>query len=106
MKGKSLSTDDMRVIQFFLSPSNSPGPGIYEVSASKSQDKLSCNCPGFNGRSTCKHTKFVQARIDSNDGSYPMEISTKATKEAAKKATESNEAFRDFLLKYGKIEVC
>lgn len=105
MKGKSTVSEDFRVIQFFLSPSNSPGPGIYEVSTNKPHTKLKCTCPGYSGRSTCKHTKFVRARIEQNDGVYPLEISTRATKEAAKEASGSNESFREFLLKYGKIEV-
>lgn len=104
MKGTSM--DNFRVIQFFLTPSTSNGPSIFEVSANSTTDKLKCTCPGFQGRSTCKHTKFVQARIDNNMGTYPLEVSTRATREDAKKATESNEAFREFLLKFGKIEVC
>lgn len=106
MKGHAMPDHDYRVIQFFLSPSQSPGPGIFEVSSSKGGDLFKCTCPGFQGRKTCKHITFVKARVDQNDGTYPMEISSRATKEDAKKATESSEAFRKFVLKFGKIEVC
>jgi hypothetical protein len=47
----------------------------------------------------------VQARIDSNNGAYPLAISDRATKEDALKAKESNLEFREFVIKFGKIEV-
>jgi hypothetical protein len=94
-----------RVIQVFLSQSMSPGPGIYEVSTTE-EHEFSCTCPGFEGRKSCKHIRFVKSRVDSNKGAYPLEISSKATKEEADKAQESPEAFRAFILKYGKVEVC
>lgn len=103
MKGKAVS-DDVRLVQVFLSPSQTPGPGIFEVSANESGG-LFCTCPGFKGRKTCKHTKFVQARIDSNGGNYPLEISSRATQEDAQRAKKSNEDFRDFVIRYGRIEV-
>ena len=95
---------DKRLLQVFLSQSMSPGPGIYEVSSDKDA-KLYCTCPGFNGRSKCKHTAFVDARAKHNDGHYPLELSGKASDEDAKKAHTSPEEFRKFVIKYGKIEV-
>ncbi|CAB4174440.1 hypothetical protein UFOVP965_43 [uncultured Caudovirales phage] len=96
-----------RLIQVFLSQSQTPGPGIFEVCADyEDVERLDCTCPGFKSRKTCKHTSFVQARIDSNSGTYPLEISSRATPEDALKARESNEAFRDFVIRFGKIEVC
>jgi len=96
---------DPRLVQVFLSQSQTPGPSIYEVSTDVTGDKLTCTCPGYKGRSTCKHVKFVQARIDSNNGNYPLEISNRATKDDAEKAKLSNEEFREFIIKFGKIEV-
>ena len=95
---------DTRLVQVFLSPAMSPGPGIYEVSSDEDAN-LYCTCPGFSGRSVCKHTKFVQARVENNKGSYPLELSSKATEEDARRARESSEEFRKFVIKYGKIEV-
>lgn len=97
-------SEDRRLIQVFLTQQQNPGPGIFEVSSDK-QDNLYCTCAGFKGRHFCKHVKFVKARIETNGGTYPLEISTKASKEAAERATESNPAFRDFVIRYGKIEV-
>jgi hypothetical protein len=104
MKDPQVSDTTHRLVQMFLSQSPTPGPGIFEVSADD-PGKLYCTCPGYAGRKSCKHTKFVQARIDSNNGSYPLAISDRATKEDALKAKESNQEFREFVIKFGKIEV-
>lgn len=98
------SVEQKRLIQVFLSPTATPGPSIFEVSSGSDGD-LYCTCAGYKGRTTCKHTRFVKARIDSNNGSYPLEISKAASEEDAEKAKESPEAFRQFVLKFAKIEV-
>ena len=103
MKGFQVS-DDARLIQVFLSQTQTPGPGIYEVSSTEN-GKFICTCPGYKGRAICKHIKFVQGRLKENDGTYPLEISIKASKEEAELAQRSNEEFREFIIKYGKIEV-
>ena len=95
------SMDEMKLVQVFLGNS---GYGIFEVSVDKQQNYY-CTCPGFKGRGTCKHTKFVAARIKGNNGTYPLEISEKVTKEEAEEAAKSNKTFREFILKFGKIEV-
>jgi hypothetical protein len=97
--------EDTRLVQIFLSQANTPGPGIYEVSLTGDK-KFICTCPGYNGRSTCKHTKFVEARVKNNNGTYPLEISTRSKDEDTDRAMESPESFREFIIKYGKIEVC
>ena len=96
--------EELRLIQVFLTQQQTPGPGIFEVSSDK-KDNLYCTCAGFRSRSYCKHVKFVQARIENNNGTYPLEISTKASQEDAEKAQQSNSTFREFVIKYGKIEV-
>lgn len=96
---------ESKLIQLFLSPGMSPGPSIYEVSMEQDSNFI-CTCSGYKGRSTCKHIKFVEARVKRNNGSYPLELSSRATKEEAEKAKESPEEFRKFVIKYGKIEVC
>jgi hypothetical protein len=93
-----------RLVQLFLSQSQTPGPSIYEVTTDGT-GKLFCTCPGYKGRNTCKHVKFVSARMDQNNGNYPLEISSRATKEDADKAKKSDDDFRDFIIKFGKIEV-
>jgi hypothetical protein len=98
------SVKQNRLIQVFLSPTATPGPSIFEVS-SDAESKLYCTCSGYKGRTTCKHTRFVKARIDSNQGTYPLEISKAATEEDAEVAKSSLEAFRHFVIRFAKIEV-
>lgn len=97
------SVDQNRLIQIFLSPTASPGPAIFEVSTV--DGSLRCTCQGFQGRTSCKHTRFVNARIKSNNGTYPLEISVEATEADTLKAQESSEEFRKFVIKFGKVEV-
>jgi hypothetical protein len=97
--------NEYRLLQVFLSTSSTnPGPGIFEVYGDEEQN-LKCSCPGFNVKGTCKHTKYVNLRIDENDGVYPVEISTKASVAEAELAKNDPDKFREFLIKYGKIEV-
>jgi hypothetical protein len=91
-------------MQVFLSPTKAPGPGIFEVS-SNDAGNLSCNCKDYKARETCKHVRFVSAKMDSNKGVYPLEISSRATTEEAEEAKKSSEAFRQFVIKFGRIEV-
>jgi hypothetical protein len=93
-----------RVVQIFLSQSSSPELGVYEVTLER-DGEFSCNCPGYMAKHSCMHIRFVKRRVNS-DGVYQMEVSTRCTTEEAEKAQESPEAFRQFVIKYGKIETC
>ena len=97
-------TDDFRLFQVLLPQSNVPGPGLYEVSVADT-DEFNCTRPGFSGRARCKHVSFVKARIETNNGTYPLEISSRATTDDAAKAQKSTKDFREFIIKFGKVEV-
>jgi hypothetical protein len=97
--------EDLKLVQIFLSQDATPGPGIYEVSLKKDKSFM-CTCPGYLGRNICKHTRFVENKVKYNHGTYPLEISTRCTDEDTDSAAESAEAFRNFIIKFGKIEVC
>lgn len=103
MKEASVKTD-LRLIQVFLGASKNPGPGVFEVSTDHT-GALYCNCQDYQGRKKCKHVAFVKNRIESNNGNYPLEILSKATQEETERAKISNEEYRKFIIKYGKIEV-
>jgi hypothetical protein len=94
-----------KLVQIFLSQGTSPGIGVYEVSLTSDKDFV-CTCPGYTSRGVCMHTRFVLKKVKQNDGTYPLNISTNCTDEDADKAMESPEAFREFIIKFGKIEVC
>ena len=103
MKGGAVNSS-LRLVQIFLSQTKNPGPGIYEVSVDD-DNNLYCTCPGYRGRETCKHSRFVKNRIENNNGTYPLEISDRATPEDAELARTSPQAFREFVVKFGRIEV-
>ena len=88
------------ITQIFLSDT-----GVHEVYVHHSSHKLRCNCPGFKTRSYCKHTRFVQTRMEQNGGIYPVEISSKVDHDQSALASKDPEAFRDLLVNYGKIEI-
>lgn len=97
-------TNEFRIVQVFLPLNNNRSPEIYEVSSN--EVNLRCTCHMFYSRNRCKHIDFVQAKIDANGGkTYPLEISIRATKEDAEKATASVESFREFVIKFGRVEV-
>ena len=92
-----------RTVQIFLSQNMSP-MRVYEVIYTGNKT-FTCNCDAFTIRSRCNHTRFVEKKVKDNNGTYPLEISPGVTAEDVKKASESSEAFRMFLIKHGKIEV-
>lgn len=97
------TVEDTKLVQIFLS--HGSALGIYEVSITK--DKVFvCTCPGYTAKHSCKHINFVKSRVKNNEGVYPLEISTRCTDFDADKAMESPESFREFIIKFGKIEVC
>lgn len=86
----------MKTIQFFVSTT-----GVDEVLADKDSN-LTCTCEGFSARRKCKHVTWCELELE--NGTFPIQVD-KATPDAAiKKAKESDEAFREFLIRYGKIE--
>lgn len=91
-----------RMVQIFLSP-----PPSYLISEVTLEDtgEVTCTCPGFRSRSTCKHADEVRRRIELNNGDYPMEVSKRATDRDAEVANSSEEAFRAFVVKFARIEV-
>jgi len=87
------------ITQLFLSDT-----GVHEVDVHYSSHKLRCDCDGFKTRGNCKHARFVKERMNKNNGIYPVEVSSKVDKEISIAASEDPKAFRELLLKYGKIE--
>lgn len=97
MKGSKV---DWRTVQVFLSPT-----GVYEVQLSASAPDARCNCPTFTLRNSCKHTRYVQQRMAENDGNYAILVPDNIPEEIAEQANESAEKFREFVLKYARVEV-
>jgi len=100
---KDFTVSDKRLLQIFL-PEVQDSYEIAEVSADDS-GKLFCTCLTYVKRSSCKHTRLIQGRIDANDGRYVPEVLRRATPEETELAKTSNDAYNHFLRRYGKIEV-
>jgi hypothetical protein len=98
---KNMKTENAwRTVQLFLSSN-----GVFEVEVNTDTHNVRCTCPNFDKRKTCAHEKFVDDSAKNNNGIYPVKISPKATEEEMMDAEESPEAFRQFIVKYGKVEV-
>ena len=89
-----------QIAQFFLSDT-----GVHEVEVHLTSAKLKCNCSWFEARNSCKHVRFVSNKMKENDGVYPVEVSTRASREATFEASQNSAKFYKFLVQYGKIEV-
>lgn len=88
---------EWKTIKFFLSLD-----GVDEVQASTSKE-LRCSCNGFKLRSKCKHTEWCSRSL--KDGIFPVEISKYAPRDAVEAAKESHDAFRQLLIRWGKVEI-
>jgi hypothetical protein len=104
MRNVNVNNTDLKLVQIFLSQSTASAPAVFEVSLTP-YDSFHCTCPGYRSKEACIHINFVETRIAGNNGVYPLEISNKASQEELDKSSESNEEFRKFILKFGKIEV-
>lgn len=93
---------DWRTLQMFLSPQK---PAVYEVDMDLDTQATRCNCPTFKGRNSCRHVKFVKARMEGNSGNYPLMIHERAEKENLTDVLSDAGKFRDFIVRYGRIEV-
>jgi hypothetical protein len=100
MKETMSDEKSWRTVQMFLT-----SMGIYEVEVNLETQETRCTCMGYAARSACAHANTVGNAARENGGVYPIKISSKATEEDAEEAQYSKEAFRNFVLKFGKVEV-
>lgn len=91
-----------RTVQVFIS---SQAAGVFEVEVDTETKQTRCSCPVWKKSATCKHVSFVKQRMRHSNGHYSIQIPNEVPEELAHEASESPEAFREFVLKYAKIEV-
>lgn len=101
MRGKRMQTA-WRTAQLFIS---SQAAGVFEVDVNTETRELRCSCPVWQKTNICKHSIFVSRRIAMNNGHYSIQIPYEIPEEMAIEANETPEKFREFILKYAKIEV-
>lgn len=101
MKGNYVETP-WRTVQLFIS---AQAAGVFEVEVDTETKKLRCSCPKWKKFFDCKHTRFVNERMQMNDGHYSILIPNEIPEELALEVQDSPEKFREFVVKYAKIEV-
>lgn len=93
--------NDWRTVQLFLEEN-----GVFEVQVdSINKSLVRCTCRGTKPQAKCAHAKFVRDNMLQNDGHYAVHIPVEIDEEVAFEAMESAESFRNFIIKYGKVEV-
>lgn len=92
---------EWRTVQLFL---DDDGVAEVELDADNSA-KMRCTCKAFSVSARCKHTKYVRKHLEANSGHYSILIPEDIDDEIALSAMEDPSAFRDFIIRYGKVEV-
>jgi hypothetical protein len=96
--------ENVSLLQQFLTYSSTLGPTIIEVGITDSK-KVVCNCKRFIVHTSCKHSRFVKCSMDKNNGVYDNGVSHRATKDDQHKASLSSKNRREFVARFGTIEV-
>ena len=101
MKGSKMDSD-WRTVQLFIS---AQAAGVFEVEVDTETKRTRCNCPTWKKAALCKHTKFVSNKMLMNKGHYSIMVPDEISEQTVLDASKSPEKFREFVLKYAKIEV-
>lgn len=92
---------EWRTVQLFLSEE-----GIAEVEVDSLRPNTArCTCSKFATKSKCAHIKHVKEIMSTNNGHYTVHIPVEIEDNEAEEAMLTAEAFRNFIIKYGKVEV-
>lgn len=98
---RELSVIDWRTVQLFLSDD-----GVHEVQLDIQDNRnIKCTCKRFKTFKKCKHTNWIENEIVEAGGHFSIQIDVEVPEEVADSAFDDAETFRDFVLKYGKVEV-
>lgn len=90
-----------RTVQQFIS---SQGAGVFDVEVETDTKETRCNCPVWSKKGSCKHVMFVNSKIK-HTGHYSILVPNEVPEELALEANMDAEKFREFVIKYAKIEV-
>ena len=100
MKGPQVSSA-WRTVQQFIS---AQGAGIFEVEVETETKDVRCSCPVYFKKGSCKHIQFVNEKIKYT-GHYSIMVPNSIPEEVALEANVDADKFREFVVKYAKIEV-
>ena len=101
MKGMSMESP-WRTVQLFIS---SQAAGVFEVEVVTVTKRIRCNCPVWTKTLKCKHVNFVNNRMKMNQGHYSILVPDEVPEELASQANADPKRFRDFVVRYAKVEV-
>lgn len=93
-------TDAWRTMQIFLSED-----GIFEVEMDAAGRAFRCNCPEYSVASACRHSKFMLNKVTKTKGVLSIEIPDSVEDEDVPTLETPADKFREFVLKYGRVEV-
>lgn len=96
-------TTHWRVVQIFL-PAGDAAPAVYEVEVDDVARRARCNCLIHQARSSCSHVRLVEARMSQNSGQYPLNLPAQVQTDLSE-VLKDRGRFRDFVIRYGRIEV-
>ncbi|CAB4123902.1 hypothetical protein UFOVP45_54 [uncultured Caudovirales phage] len=92
---------DWRTVQLFLEDD-----GVCEVEVdADNHDTIRCTCKSYKSSSKCKHSKYVRKSMEENNGAYSIRINNDVPEDEALQAMSNSVTFRDFVIKYAKVEV-
>ncbi len=100
----ALMTSEWRVIQLFLPPQDGE-LHIYEVEMETTTRRVRCNCHAYQAKSTCKHERIVKTRMKQNGGQYPLNLHVNASTHDSSELFKDRQKFREFIIRYGQVEV-
>jgi hypothetical protein len=93
---------DWRTVQVFLSPRQ---PTVYEVELNLDNADARCSCPTYRARTACRHTKAVKTRMRDAGGHYPIMLHENAETSDLSDSLDDPKTFREFVVRFGKVEV-
>ena len=91
-----------RTVQLFIS---SQAAGVFEVEVDTGTKRVRCNCPVWKKTLKCKHVNFVNKKMELNNGHYSILVPSEVPEELASQANIDPKTFRDFVVRYAKVEV-
>lgn len=98
---RQLKSMEWRVVQLFLDEN-----GIHEFELDIDDNRhVRCSCTKFQKKGDCKHAKWMDESIMDNGGHYTIQVPDTIDEVEAALALDDADEFRDFVIKYGKIEV-
>jgi hypothetical protein len=92
---------EWRTVQLFLGED-----GVCEVELDLSDNRnVRCSCARSSLFGKCKHIKFIENAIESSGGQYSIQVPNHVDELEAALAFDDAESFREFVVKYAKVEV-